>query len=123
MQCRYIICHSSHKVAVEPCLQSLYFFLSAKYFFFVLLKLRSYVALGIDKGLLAYPLAGHLRFMSVRNLYIVPENIVVPNLERRYTRSLHLACLNFRKVVLALIGQGAEFVEFFVDAGRYNLAA
>ena len=61
--------------------------------------------------------------MGVGHLYIIAENIVVAYFKRGNAGRLDLACLNLGKIVLALVGHGAEIVEVFVHSMGYDLGA
>ena len=60
--------------------------------------------------------------MSVSNLDIVAENVIVAYFERRNRGCLYFAGLQTGKIVLALICNLAQAVELFIDSCIYDVA-
>ena len=70
----------------------------------------------MHKCLLADPLLRHLVLERIAHLKIVAEHIVESHLQGWYSRALALALLYLQQIVLAVAGDGAQVVEFFVVA-------
>ncbi len=61
--------------------------------------------------------------MSVCNLDIIAEHIIVSNLEAGNARGFYLTLLHLHQVILPLIGYLTQFVELGIDAGTHHYPA
>ncbi len=60
--------------------------------------------------------------MDIADFEVVAENRIVADLQRRDARPFGLAPLNLKKIVLAVAGDAAQFVEFRVHSGGNHVA-
>ncbi len=119
---RHILGQTGHQPVVEPCLDGLDALLGGEYLLLVFLELGGDVALGVDQGLLAYPLRRHLALVGVGHLDIVAEDIVVADFQARDAGGLAFALLYLLQVVFPLERHQAQLVKLLVDAGFYDVA-
>ena len=88
----------------------------------VLLQLRRGEALGVGQGLLALVVGRSQVQVGAGDLDVVAEYIVEADLERGDAGALPLARFDLRDVLLAVLAQVAQFVEFRVVAGANRAA-
>ena len=119
---RYKLLHSHHQFVEQSCLQGEYFVLCPEYLLFIFLQLLCDVALGLRQRLLSHPLCRHLVLVGIPHLEIVTEYVVVANFQRRDARLLSLAFLYLQQIVLAAVGDVAQFVERFAHAWLHDSA-
>ena len=91
--------------------------LRAENLLLVFLQFLGNIALGIGKGLLAYPLCRHLVLMRVAHLDVVAENIVVAYLQTGNLCQFALALLYLQQIILAGVGNPAQLVQLGTDTG------
>ena len=115
--------HVGHKAGVKARLDALDAVLRGEYLLFVLLELGGDVSLGVDEGLLAYPVGRHLVAVGVRHLYVVAEHVVEGYLQRGDACGGAFALLHLEQVFLASARYFAQAVELGVDAGTDDVAA
>ena len=103
-----------NEVVEEFCLQREYLLLGTEYLLLVFLQFLGDVSLGLSKSLLAYPLLRHLFLIGVSHLKVISEDIVISYFQTCYTSLFHFALLYLQEIVLTVIGNAAELVEFLV---------
>ncbi len=79
-----------HQIPVNLCLKGVDAVFRAQNLLFIFLELLGDVAFGVDKRLLADPLRRNEILESVTDLDVVPENVVVTDFERGYSRPFGL---------------------------------
>ena len=84
--------------------------------------LGGHVALGIHQRLLAGVVVRHALLVRLGDLDVVPEDLVVTDLERRDAGALALALLDRQDVPLAVVGERPAAVEFGVYTGGDDAA-
>ena len=107
---RYVRLHIGDKLGEESGFEREYLLVGTHYLLLVLLQLLGYVAFGVGKRLLAYPLLWHLVFVRVAHLKIVAEHVVVAHLQRLYAGLLRFLLLYFQQIVASAARDGAQLV-------------
>ena len=92
---------SCHEFCVYSLFNDLYLLFRAKDFLFVFLQFLRDVTFRVCQSLFADPFGRHLVFVCVRDLEIIPENIVESYFQRAYSCRLHLTALYINKVIFA----------------------
>src|SRR3989454_11487772 len=86
------------------------------------LQLRRHVALGAGEGLAPLVIGRYSRLVGVRDLEVIAEHPVEPDLERRDTGALALPRLQRGDVLLAAVARVLELVQPPVMAGSDGVA-
>ena len=118
---RDILLDFRDKSGIELGLEYIYLLFGAEYLFLIFFQFRSNISLGIHKGLFPYPFRRDLVLVGIADFYIIPEDIVVAYLERRYPRPFALPLLDGQQDLLAVGRNVPQFVQFAVHSGRYHL--
>src|SRR5690606_9343218 len=105
-----------YQLVEYPLLDNREFFLRVKDLLFVFLQFFRNVSLRVNQGLLANPIGGDLVFVRVADFKVVPENLVVRYLQRRYTRARTFALLHLEQIILAGKCDLSQLVKFIVHS-------
>ena len=111
---RNVCLHRLHQFRKQPLFQAQYLVLGTQDLLLVLLQLGCDIALGLCQRLLTNPVLWHLILKGVTHLQIVAKHVIEAYLQRRDARLLYFALLNLQQVVLAAVGNVAQFVQLAV---------
>ena len=118
LDCDDLLLDFRHEFPVDSGLDGIDPLFGAENLAFIFLELLRDVALGIDEGLLAYPLLRHKVTESVADFDVIAEDIVVADLKGSDSGSFGLAALKGKEVVLPAGRDVPQFVELRVDSSR-----
>ena len=117
-----IFLHILYKFVVELCLQNSYLLVGTKDFLLIFLQLRGDIPLCLSQRLLAEPVLGHLVLKGVAHLKVVTEYVVVAHLQRGDAGLLSLPLLYLQEILLTIVADGAQVVEFRGISRCYDVA-
>ena len=96
--------------------------LGVEHFALVILQFGSGEAFGVGQRLLALVIGGRQMLIRARDLDVVAEDVVEAHLEGGDARALALAGLDLGDVLLAVLAEIAEVVEFGMVSGANRAA-
>ena len=104
--------HILHKLVEKLRLEDDNLLVGAQDLLLVFLQFGRYVSLSLSQCLLANPVGRNLILKGVAHFKVIAEDVVVAHLQRTDARLLRLTLLNLQEILLSVVPDGAEVVEF-----------